>query len=132
MGLPPAAVIVIALVSSGAAVLIAFALSSSYMKARRAEDDQNRLEMQSDQRGYMNDVRDRNKQIMMMENGYGVYRGGGGQHSHYLSSKSNSQSNHAVRYEGEQREAGGGRGGGLVRPEMHARTETEGSSDVLG
>lgn len=131
MGLPPAAVIVIALVSSGAAVLIAFALSSSYMKARRAEDDQNRLEMQSDQRGYMNDVRDRNKQIMMMENGYGVYRGGG-QHSHYLSSKSNSQSNHAVRYEGEQREAGGGRGAGLVRPEMHARTETEGSSDVLG
>lgn len=130
MGLPPAAVIVIALVSSGAAVLIAFALSSSYMKARRAEDDQNRLEMQSDQRGYMNDVRDRNKQMMMMENGYGVYRGGGGQHSHYLSSKSNSQSNHAVRYEGEQREAG--RGGGMVRPEMHARTETEGSSDVLG
>lgn len=102
------------------------------MKARRAEDDQNRLEMQSDQRGYMNDVRDRNKQMMMMENGYGVYRGGG-QNSHYLSSKSNSQSNHAVRYEGEQREAGGGRGGGgLVRPEMHARTETEGSSDVLG
>lgn len=101
------------------------------MKARRAEDDQNRLEMQSDQRGYMNDVRDRNKQMMMMENGYGVYRGGG-QHSHYLSSKSNSQSNHAVRYEGEQREVGGGGGGGLVRPEMHARTETEGSSDVLG
>lgn len=99
------------------------------MKARRAEDDQNRLEMQSDQRGYMNDVRDRNKQMMMMENGYGVYRG---QNSHYLSSKSNSQSNHAGRYEGEQREAGGGRGGGLVRPEMHARTETEGSSDVLG
>lgn len=130
MGLPPAAVIVIALVSSGAAVLIAFALSSSYMKARRAEDDQNRLEMQSDQRGYMNDVRDRNKQMMMMENGYGVYRGGGG-HSHYLSSKSNSQSNHAGRYEGEQREVGGrGGGGGLVRPEMHARTETEGSSDV--
>lgn len=123
MGLPPAAVIVIALVSSGAAVLIAFALSSSYMKARRAEDDQNRLEMQSDQRGYMNDVRDRNKQMMMMENGYGVYRG---QNSHYLSSKSNSQSNHAVRYEGEQREAG------VVRPEMQARTETEGSSDVLG
>lgn len=119
MGLPPAAVIVIALVSSGAAVLIAFALSSSYMKARRAEDDQNRLEMQSDQRGYMNDVRDRNKQIMMMENGYGVYRGGG-HHSH---------SNAAMRYEG-QREAGGG--GGMVRPEMHARTETEGSSDVLG
>lgn len=83
------------------------------MKARRAEDDQNRLEMQSDQRGYMNDVRDRNKQIMMMENGYGVYRGGG-QHS-----------NAAMRYEG-QREAG------VVRPEMHARTETEGSSDVLG
>lgn len=129
MGLPPAAVIVIALVSSGAAVLIAFALSSSYMKARRAEDDQNRLEMQSDQRGYMNDVRDRNKQMMMMENGYGVYRS---QNSHYLSSKSNSQSNHAVRYEGEQREVVGGRGGGLVRPEMHARTETEGSSDVLG
>lgn len=112
MGLPPAAVIVIALVSSGAAVLIAFALSSSYMKARRAEDDQNRLEMQSDQRGYMNDVRDRNKQIMMMENGYGVYRGGG-QHA-------------AMRYE---RERGGA---GLVRPEMQARTETEGSSDVLG
>lgn len=114
MGLPPAAVIVIALVSSGAAVLIAFALSSSYMKARRAEDDQNRLEMQSDQRGYMNDVRDRNKQMMMMENGYGVYRGGG-QHSHS-----------AMRYEGGQRQAG------VVRPEMHARTETEGSSDVLG
>lgn len=96
------------------------------MKARRAEDDQNRLEMQSDQRGYMNDVRDRNKQIMMMENGYGVYRGGGGQntHSSYLNS------NGAMRYEG-QREAGGG-GGGLVRPEMQARTETEGSSDVLG
>lgn len=121
MGLPPAAVIVIALVSSGAAVLIAFALSSSYMKARRAEDDQNRLEMQSDQRGYMNDVRDRNKQIMMMENGYGVYRGGGGQntHSSYLNSSN------AMRNEG-QREAG------VVRPEMHARTETEGSSDVLG
>lgn len=117
MGLPPAAVIVIALVSSGAAVLIAFALSSSYMKARRAEDDQNRLEMQSDQRGYMNDVRDRNKQMMMMENGYGVYRGGG-QHSHLNSGA-------AMRYEG-QREAG------VVRPEMHARTETEGSSDVLG
>lgn len=118
MGLPPAAVIVIALVSSGAAVLIAFALSSSYMKARRAEDDQNRLEMQSDQRGYMNDVRDRNKQIMMMENGYGVYRGGG-HHSHL---------NGAT-----QRETvGGGGGGGMVRPEMHARTETEGSSDVLG
>lgn len=116
MGLPPAAVIVIALVSSGAAVLIAFALSSSYMKARRAEDDQNRLEMQSDQRGYMNDVRDRNKQMMMMENGYGVYRGGGGQHLN---------SSNAMRYEG-QREAG------VVRPEMHARTETEGSSDVLG
>ncbi|KAL9527654.1 hypothetical protein SMMN14_08907 [Sphaerulina musiva] len=119
MGLPPAAVIVIALVSSGAAVLIAFALSSSYMKARRAEDDQNRLEMQSDQRGYMNDVRDRNKQMMMMENGYGVYRGGGGQHLN---------SSNAMRYE---REAGG-RGEGMVRPEMHARTETEGSSDVLG
>lgn len=92
------------------------------MKARRAEDDQNRLEMQSDQRGYMNDVRDRNKQIMMMENGYGVYRGGGGgqnTHSSYLNS------NTAMRYEG-QREAG------VVRPEMHARTETEGSSDVLG
>lgn len=94
------------------------------MKARRAEDDQNRLEMQSDQRGYMNDVRDRNKQMMMMENGYGVYRGGGGQHSHLNSSA-------AMRYEGGQREAGGG-GGGMVRPEMHARTETEGSSDVLG
>lgn len=116
MGLPPAAVIVIALVSSGAAVLIAFALSSSYMKARRAEDDQNRLEMQSDQRGYMNDVRDRNKQMMMMENGYGVYRGGGGQHLN---------SSNAMRYEG-QREAGTGSGGGMVRP------ETEGSSDVLG
>lgn len=122
MGLPPAAVIVIALVSSGAAVLIAFALSSSYMKARRAEDDQNRLEMQSDQRGYMNDVRDRNKQIMMMENGYGVYRGGG--HSSYLNSN-------GATHAGGQREAGGG-GGGMVRPEMHARTETEGSSDVLG
>lgn len=119
MGLPPAAVIVIALVSSGAAVLIAFALSSSYMKARRAEDDQNRLEMQSDQRGYMNDVRDRNKQIMMMENGYGVYRGGGGQHTHssYLNGATH---------------AGGQREAGVVRPEMHARTETEGSSDVLG
>lgn len=87
------------------------------MKARRAEDDQNRLEMQSDQRGYMNDVRDRNKQIMMMENGYGVYRGGG-QHLNL---------NGAT-----QREAVGGGGGGMVRPEMHARTETEGSSDVLG
>lgn len=74
----------------------------------------------------MNDVRDRNKQIMMMENGYGVYRGGGGQNTknEYLNS------NAAMRYEG-QREAGGG-GGGVVRPEMHARTETEGSSDVLG
>lgn len=62
----------------------------------------------------MNDVRDRNKQMMMMENGYGVYRGGG----HH--------SNAAMRYEGGQRQAG------VVRPEMHARTETEGSSDVLG
>lgn len=87
------------------------------MKARRAEDDQNRLEMQSDQRGYMNDVRDRNKQIMMMENGYGVYRGGG--HSSYLNSN-------GATHAGGQREAG------VVRPEMQARTETEGSSDVLG
>lgn len=89
------------------------------MKARRAEDDQNRLEMQSDQRGYMNDVRDRNKQIMMMENGYGVYWGGGGQHTHssYLNGATH---------------AGGQSEAGVVRPEMHARTETEGSSDVLG
>lgn len=65
----------------------------------------------------MNDVRDRNKQIMMMENGYGVYRGGG--HHSYLNGAT-------------QRETVGGGGGGMVRPEMHARTETEGSSDVLG
>lgn len=71
----------------------------------------------------MNDVRDRNKQIMMMENGYGVYRGGGG-HSSYLNSN-------GATHAGGQRSGGGG-GGGLVRPEMHARTETEGSSDVLG
>lgn len=74
MGLSAGAVIAIALVASGAAVLMAYAMSHAYLRASSATSDRDQGEILPNQRGYMNEVRDRNKQAMVVENGYGTYR----------------------------------------------------------
>ena len=74
MGLSAGAVIVIALVASGAGVLMAYAMSHAYLRARNAGQDRDRGEILPEQRAYMSELRDKNKQAMMVENGYGTYR----------------------------------------------------------
>ena len=106
MGLSAGAVIVIALVASGAGVLMAYAMSHAYLRARNAGQDRDRGEILPEQRAYMSELRDKNKQAMMVENGYGTYR-----------------APHPVR-------AAPGRA--PVRPQVYARTDTEDSTGILG
>lgn len=74
MALSAHAVVAIALVCAGFVLLCAFALTHSYLRSRNAKSQESRdYTREMYQRGYMTEVRDRNKQAMMIENGYGSY-----------------------------------------------------------
>lgn len=67
----PHAVVVIALVCSGAALLFCYAATHAYFRGRQSNDLERATEQQRvAQRGYMSEVRDRNKETIAVKNGY--------------------------------------------------------------